>query len=226
MERNLLEKSIVIDLEMCRIGKEYRKKEFPHRHEIIQIGAVKLDEEGNIIDEFNDYVHPVYGRVDHFIQELTGIHEKMLTNAPLLPEVLQKLMDWAGSDCKIIYEWSATDRSQLIHEIDSKHIQFPGLKEFMHKDHWVNYQKVFGKRFHISWAMGLSQALEKAGLETEGHVHNGLDDAYNTAKLISKLEMNPNFEFPVLDFTSDETQISGFSMAECFSPELLSSLDS
>lgn len=221
-----MEKSMVIDLEMCRIGKEYRRKEFPHRHEIIQIGAVMLNEEGQIVDEISIFVHPVYGRVDHFIQELTGIHEKMLTDAPVFADALQQLIIWAGKDCKKVYAWSSSDRSQIIHEIDSKHIDFPGLKEFINGEHWIDYQKVFGDRFHFSWSMNLQQALDITDTDTDGHAHNGLDDARNTARLISKLEMNPDFELPVHEFTSseDDSTSSGFSLGELFSAELLSSL--
>lgn len=221
-----MEKCIVLDLEMCRIGKEYRKKEFPHQHEIIQIGAVKMNEEGQIIDTFSIYVHPIYGRVDHFIQELTGISEKMLTYAPEIQDALQLLMDWTGPDYQKVYTWSASDRSQLFHEIDSKHIHLTNLKTFMQKDHWIDYQKIFGKRYKFSWAMSLKQALEMTGIETEGHEHNGLDDAYNTAKLISKLEMEPEYELPSHEITisDEENQTSGFSLGELFSPEFLNTI--
>lgn len=217
---------MVIDLEMCRIGKEYRRKEFPHRHEIIQIGAIMLNENGEIIDEISLFVHPVYGKVDHFIQELTGIHEKMLTDAPVIGDALQQLVAWAGPDCKYVYQWSASDRAQLIHEIDSKHIDFPGLKEFIHGDRWINYQKVFGKRYHFSWAMSLSQALDLVEIETEGHVHNGLDDARNTARLISKLELDPDYQLPIHAILNDEeaSEPIGFSLGELLSPDLLASI--
>lgn len=217
---------MVIDLEMCRIGNEYRRKEFPHRHEIIQIGAVMLDEEGQLIDEISIFVHPVYGRVDRFIQDLTGIHEKMLTNAPLIRDALSQLLAWAGDDCKKVYAWSSSDRAQLMHEIQCKNIDLPGLKEFMDIDHWVDYQRVFSTRFQFSWSLNLQQALDMTDTDTEGHVHNGLDDARNTARLISKLEMNPDFILPIHNYTSseDESTSSGFSMGELFSADLLAAL--
>ena len=68
--------NVVIDIEMCVVQKEYQWKDYPYEHEIIQIGAVMMDEGYEITDEFSTYVCPQYGRIDHFIQELTGIGDK------------------------------------------------------------------------------------------------------------------------------------------------------
>ena len=68
--------NVVIAIEMCVVQKEYQWKDYPYEHEIIQIGAVMMDEGYEITDEFSTYVRPQYGRIDHFIQELTGIGDK------------------------------------------------------------------------------------------------------------------------------------------------------
>ena len=36
--------NVVIDIEMCIVQKEYLWKDYPYEHEIIQIGAVMMDE--------------------------------------------------------------------------------------------------------------------------------------------------------------------------------------
>ena len=39
---------LVIDLEMCKVPKNYRGKNYKYASEIIQVGAVLLDEDDNI----------------------------------------------------------------------------------------------------------------------------------------------------------------------------------
>lgn len=79
---------VVLDLEMCRVPKQYRNKKYKYANEIIQVGAVLLDEEYEIIGRINQYVHPEYGVIDHFISNLTGIQNNQVKHAPSLKEAL------------------------------------------------------------------------------------------------------------------------------------------
>ena len=47
---------VVVDLEMCKVHYSNRKKEFHGANETIQIGAVLLNENYEVVDEFNTYV--------------------------------------------------------------------------------------------------------------------------------------------------------------------------
>ena len=66
---------LVIDLEMCRVKKLYRKT-YKYASEIIQIGAVLLDEGFNRIATICEYVNPEYGVLDNFIESMTGIKNR------------------------------------------------------------------------------------------------------------------------------------------------------
>ena len=48
---------LVLDLEMCRVPKHYRSKAYKYANEIIQIGAVLLDEEFEIIGKLNQLIY-------------------------------------------------------------------------------------------------------------------------------------------------------------------------
>ena len=82
---------LVIDLEMCRVPKNYRSKKYKYAYEIIQVGAVLLDETYEVIAKLNQYVHPEYGVIDNFISNLTGIHANQVKNAPCLKEALNNM---------------------------------------------------------------------------------------------------------------------------------------
>ena len=61
-------KKIVLDLEFI----PYRRKQEPYCvHEIIEIGAVALDADNEIYDEFQMYVKPQYGTVPVSYTHLT-----------------------------------------------------------------------------------------------------------------------------------------------------------
>ena len=61
-------------------------------------------------------------------------------------------------------------------------------------ENWIDYQDVFTKRFELSRQLSLEEALRRAEIEPEGKFHDGLDDAVNTAYLIEKLELNPEYQ--------------------------------
>ena len=82
---------LVIDLEMCKVPKDYRNKNYKYASEIIQIGAVLLDERYRRRDEICLYVHPEHGVIDNFIANMTGIKNRQIKNAPKLRESIRCL---------------------------------------------------------------------------------------------------------------------------------------
>ena len=64
---------LVINLEMCKVPQLYRNKTYKYAHEIIQVGAVLLDQEFKQIATLCQYVRPQSGVLDHFILSLIHI---------------------------------------------------------------------------------------------------------------------------------------------------------
>ena len=102
-------KYAVIDLEMCQVPKECRKYGFKYRQETIQIGAVLLNEDYEVIDEFNTYVKPQFGWIDDFIERLTGITQHDVADAPCFEEALEAFLDWLPADNVRCVSWSDSD---------------------------------------------------------------------------------------------------------------------
>ena len=205
---------IVIDLEMCKVHFNY--SEYRRRHEIVQIGAVMLNEAYEVIGDFSTYVSPEYGKIDYFISSLTGITEKDIKNAPRLAEALQSLFLWIGNRDVRFYAWSETDYNQLKGEITEKGLDAEAglhaekgydakkLACVLDSKNWVDYQKVVNERFKIGRALSLADALTMTDLEPEGRLHDGLADAWNTARMISKLQQDPDFRFPIDKLREEE----------------------
>ena len=88
---------IVIDLEMNPVNKTFKDVRRYTTDEVIEIGAVKLDDDYKQVDEFQCYVRPQYGEITKHITKLTGITQETVADKPLFPEAFQNFMDWIGT---------------------------------------------------------------------------------------------------------------------------------
>ena len=73
---------IVIDLEMNKIERQYRGTN-KLSSELIEIGAVRMNERFEVLDTYQTYVLPEFGRMDERITRLTGITDEKLVGAPV-----------------------------------------------------------------------------------------------------------------------------------------------
>jgi inhibitor of KinA sporulation pathway (predicted exonuclease) len=206
-------KYAVVDLEMCKVPKMYKDK-YNFNQETIQIGAVLLDENYEIIDEFNTYVKPRYGQVDSFIGKLTGISQKDLVDAPSFEEALENFLDWLTADDVRCVSWSGSDPAQLVHEYNAK--KFYDDRFDIVIANWKDCQKTFSDMMEKKRAYSLEEALIAADICQEGKAHDGFDDARNTALLFAKMEQNETLELnPVYKAArEDEVEHLGFSMGD------------
>ncbi len=78
---------VVFDLETTGLS--------PFKDEIIEIGAVKVDKDGQIADTFTTLVKPIRP-VSEFIRNLTGISNEMLSDAPSIYTALPRFIDFVG----------------------------------------------------------------------------------------------------------------------------------
>ncbi len=184
-------KYAVLDLEMCMVPKEIRKYGYKYRQETIQIGAVLLDDNYEVIDEFNTYVKPEYGWIDDFIEKLTGISQHDVAEAPSFEEALEAFLDWLPADDVRCVSWSDSDPKQIIHEAFAKGIEDDRLEIIF--ANWIDCQKTFGQKMDRKKSYSLEDALFISNIAPEGRAHNGLVDAANTATLFTKLETEPDY---------------------------------
>ena len=178
---------VVIDVEMCRV--RTRTNRYPHKNEIIQIGAVMMNETYEIVSRFSTYVKPRYGKIDCFIATLTGISERTVKDAPDIEAALEEMLLWIGENNAYFYSWSDTDYYQIRNEIQYKCSKDCKWGKMLDQSRWIDYQKVFGERLESTRLYKLAEALDLSEIDTEGNLH----DALNTARLISKLEMHKNY---------------------------------
>ena len=71
-------KYVVVDLEMNPVSREFRDVRRKMNEEVIEFGAVRLDENFEQEAEFQCYVAPAYGPIKKHITNLTGITQAMV----------------------------------------------------------------------------------------------------------------------------------------------------
>jgi len=183
-----MSKYVIVDLEMCNVPKGIKRDAYNWRNEVIQIGAVVVDESLNITDEFMTLVSPEFGAIDNFIEKLTGISRKAVQGAPKVKEALELFVNWLPSDALLV-SWSENDENQIRKEIEAKNILVEGLNDYL--DTWVDCQKTFGKKMNAQKNYKLSEALIIADIDYDDGEHDALVDAKNTAQLFVKMEREP-----------------------------------
>ncbi len=105
---------LITDLECtCTNSNEFPREEM----EIIEIGAVILNDKLEIIDEFSKFVKPTKNpQLTDFCKDLTKIKQEYVDNADYLVKVLREFSEWALQYGEYTFtSWGA---------FDYKHIDF------------------------------------------------------------------------------------------------------
>lgn len=182
---------LIVDFEWTSIPKNKKTKEIREyaRQEIIQIGAVLLDQEYNKIGTFCCYVKPEFSRVSKFVTSLTGITNESLTEAASLQDALMLMRDWIGDDHQTstrTYSFSSTDMYVLEDETYLKGIAFPRWAY-----RWMDIQRVFQYLigYYRTKQLSLKVAVNALDLDyDEARAHDGLYDAELAAMILCTIK--------------------------------------
>ncbi|MDE6748569.1 MAG: exonuclease domain-containing protein [Lachnospiraceae bacterium] len=177
---------IIVDFEMNPMACEYKEERLTCRFEIIEIGAVIMDESFMVIGEFKTLVKPQYNdSIYKRYETLTGISTQMVYGAPIFATAYEMFADWCesyGSEFEV-YAWSENDYNQLVTEMELKNYSCKDKMKLL--ANWFDFQKEYKEKLGLERIMSLEKALYYAGIDFEGHMHDALCDAKNTAKLFA-----------------------------------------
>lgn len=180
-----MSKYIVLDLEMCRIPKGIKHETFKSSRELIQIGAVELNESYQITKTFMTYVKPEFGILDSTICRLTGISDHDTQFAPIAKDALNAFLNWLPEDA-VLVTWSVNDINQIDDELYFKNIDLPDLYDYL--DNYIDCQVLFSEKMNRDKLYNLKEALSIANVDYDTNIHDALVDAKNTALLFSKIQ--------------------------------------
>jgi DNA polymerase III epsilon subunit-like protein len=154
------------------------------RGEVIQIGAVKLDENMQPCGSYQIIVKPKYFKKLHrHVSELTGITQGQMDAGTPLPIAEAGFRRWCGNDF-VFLTWGPDDIPMLkenlhVHSIDSKWL-----------DRVYDLQLIFNRQTDgANKQRSLEYAMEYFEIPQRLPAHDALNDAYFTALVAAKLDV-------------------------------------
>lgn len=191
---------IVFDLEWNQSpkGKEGAIDHLPF--EIIEIGAIKLDENRNPIGEFQQLVSPsVYSQIHYKISEVTHLDMKTLQREGVpFSEAISRFLAWCGKDF-----WFVTWGSMDLTELQRNMVYFGEKIPFPMPLLYYDLQKLYSLEYHGGdEKMSLDQAVEEMGIpvDEEKPFHHALDDAFYTGQIMAKMGFDQVKAFISMDY--------------------------
>lgn len=180
---------IVFDLEW-NIGYQpktfrYHGTELTLRGEIIQIGAVRIDEAGDILDTFDMTLRPrIFRKLQHHIAKVTGLSQGEIDAGVPIADGLAEFMRWAGPDAAFA-EWGLDDVPVL-----KQNLFLCGLDESW-PTRWYDLQRIFLQSYPRKEGEGmtLESVVDRMGIEKDQPFHNALVDALYTVKVARLLPL-------------------------------------
>ena len=170
--------------------------------EMIQIGAVKLDEKRRLVGSFNRHIAPThYQKLHPRIRRITGISQEDLTHSPPFQEAMNQFITWCGEEF-VLLTWGCDDISIL-----AQNMSFFGFDNKLPPVY--DLQPLFtrlvdgGKNRH-----SLRKAMAHYGISpTEEHpFHSAVDDAYYSALVFQRFpEADAVLDFPETPKTLGQT---------------------
>lgn len=179
---------IVVDLEwnqaMSSKSSVFNKLPIKLRGEIIEIGAVKLDENMQPADEFTIDVKPVYFKRMHYkVKKLTGFDKERLAKGYSFRDAFEKFREWCGEDVTFL-TWGCDDRGIMEQNIIIHDLDWDWISD------WINLQLIYNMQTDGDKNQkSLATAMEHFNIEQTRVAHDALGDAYNTALVCTKLDI-------------------------------------
>lgn len=157
--------------------------------EIIQIGAVKLDDDLYPAEEYKSDVKPVYFRRMHYkVKKLTGIDKDRLNQSDTFPVVFEQFREWCGED-PVFITWGNDDRRIMEQNIIVHDLDWDWISD------WINLQLIYNMQTGGDKNQkSLATAMEHFEIEQTRVAHDALGDAYNTALVCSHLDLEAGLE--------------------------------
>lgn len=175
---------IIMDLEWNN-AYVHRTKSF--MNEIIEVGAVMLDEELREISEFSCFVKSRIGKkIRSNIKKLTHITNDDMRSGEPFETVMERFRSWIGDEENVILTWGNSDIRVIIENFRL----LTGRETVPFLSNYTDIQRYFQlkKGIPTEKQLGLFNAAEAVGMDpnTFSH-HRALDDSLLTAECFRRV---------------------------------------
>lgn len=179
---------IVLDLEwnQSNTGKEPEVEVLPF--EIIEIGAIKLNDTGVMVGEFSELIKPqVYQEMHHITSKLIHMKMQELERGESFPVAVKSFLEWCGEEEYIFCTWGCLDLLEL-----QRNMKFYNMTSLSQAPiAFLDVQKLFSIAFEDrKQRRSLEYAIDFLHIEKDIPFHRAFSDAYYTAKVLGELMHN------------------------------------
>ncbi len=183
---NFIMNYIVFDLEwnQGRLG----KRDFHHSiipFEIIEIGAVKLDEDRNIISRFHELIKPqVYKEMPRLIENMLHVDMEKLQSGRRFEDVCEAFIEWCGEDA-VFCTWGNQDLLEL-----QRNMLYFGVTPLAYGPlEYLDVQKLFSIDCEDGKSRrNLEYAVDFLSIKKDVPFHRAYTDAFYTAKVLQAID--------------------------------------
>ena len=170
---------IIFDLEAtCWLGRPPKGL-----NEIIEIGAIKVNDYGEVVSRFSKFVKPSINPIlSDFCKKLTSISQEDVDKSKTFPFIIQEFMDWieVEDESYCLISWGKYDRHQLIQDCELHRLESDWL------DYHFNIKPAYRELKNLKDEPGLKKAVKLEGFEFTGVHHRAISDAENLKKIFVK----------------------------------------
>ncbi len=172
--------------------------------EIIQIGALKLDEKFQIISTFDKLVKPeLYTCVHPFVKRITCIPIENLSSAKPFKEIYKEFIQFIGNE-NIFCIWGITDMKELL-----RNIKYHKLDSSIVPKEYINIQQYASRYLNCPKGtnVGLRNAVELLNIPLGRKFHDAFNDACYTNEIFLRI-YTPDVK-PALYHSNSESRLTG-----------------
>ena len=188
---------ICLDLEWNQAAyKIDEEEEIPF--EVIEIGAVKLNDHMQIVGEFQRLIRPqVYPFLLRRTKEITGWTDRDLDEKGIyFEDACEEFLRWCGKDY-IFCIWGSSDLTQLERNMSYFDIKIPW--KFPLK--YLDVQKLYALQEHEGKVRhALEHVIEKMEIPTDLHFHHAFDDARYTGMVLQRINLREYESYFSIDY--------------------------
>jgi inhibitor of KinA sporulation pathway (predicted exonuclease) len=152
------------------------------RNEIIEIGltSIELKPTYRILESRSILVKPVETEISEFCTELTTITSEMINRSGIkFEDAINILKSEYKSHRQIFASWGESDRKSFEKNCKWNNVSYPFSN--LH----LNVKTLFAAKF--GYCGNLNRCCDDLGIEFVGTHHRGVDDSFNTAKILLSL---------------------------------------
>ena len=174
---------VVFDLEWNQGNQVQQTEHADIPFEVIEIGAVKLNDKYVMISEFSRLIKPeVYREMHQYTSKLIHLQMEELERGRPFAEVMKDFLEWCGTEEYLFCSWGSLDLTEL-----QRNMRYHNMTPLSDRPiPYLDVQKLFSLVYEDGKSRrSLETAVDMVQMEKDIPFHRAFSDAYYTAKLLT-----------------------------------------